>query len=80
MTILFDATRTVKPAARTFGRGILPTVAARRVPSGPSAADRAWAASELNRDSEVYEVVRPGYDVQAAETAAVDRLARGLCC
>src|SRR4051812_22915123 len=55
MTTIFDPTRNVKPTApASFGRGLVPAHSPRFV---PSAADLAWAASELNRDSRDYDVV-----------------------
>ncbi len=75
MTILFDATRTVKPASRPFGSGILS-----RTPRTfePSAADRAWWAQESERLDTARENAR--FDAMAEESAAMDRLEAGLCC
>jgi hypothetical protein len=81
MTILFDTTRTVKAARRTrkpFGAGIAP--AGRPRAAAPTADDRAWWAQESNRDARDYEVIGPGWDVQAELSAARDRLEAGYCC
>lgn len=75
MTILFDGTRSVKAARRTrkpFAAGIAPTA--------PTADDRAWWARESNRDARDYEVIGPGWDVQADLSATMDRLEAGYCC
>lgn len=74
MTILYPARRPVKPA-RPFGAGVLPAVAPRRPAVTP--ADRSWWAAESAR----IEAEREARELEAlaAESAALDRLERGLC-
>lgn len=72
MTTLFDATRPVKTTrpARRFGAGILPTYPVYM--SDHTAADEAWWAAESARMEDAR------IDRQAAESAALDALTRGL--
>ena len=61
----------VKPA-RPFGHGLQ---RGRRLPLGPSAADRRWWA-EQNRD--YHSGPEPDWDAMAEESAALDAHERGL--
>ena len=75
-SILFDATRPVKPAARPFGAGLLPPGPPSR-PFEPSPEDRAWWAAESSP---------PGnraagdarFDAMAAESAALGMMEAGI--
>lgn len=72
MTILFDATRTVKPATtRRFGVGILPPRGAKPY----TQADLDWLTEDNARREE-----NAVFDRLAEESAAMDRLEAGLCC
>lgn len=79
MTILYHPRRSVN-RNRAFGLG-LGRNQADRLPFGPSAADREWAASELNKDSRDYVVVATAedrhFDRLAEEAGATDLLCRG---
>lgn len=75
MTILLDTARTVKPARRTFGRGILASRPTYHAPY--TAADAIWAAENLNAAATDYDVV--DFDVMAADAAAMDRIEAGYC-
>jgi hypothetical protein len=79
MTILFDATRPVK-TTRPFGAGIL-----RPTRFVPSAEDEAWWAANAPSNIEAaqsanWEPPATDWDALADESAAQDRLERGLCC
>lgn len=68
MTILFDATRQVKPATRqSFGRGILP---ARRMRFVPSPEDLQWNAENSPNNRDGYDVIdRAPTDAELEERA-----------
>lgn len=70
MQILFDATAKVKPARRIrrFGAGLLSTGPVHKAEM--TAADRDWAAYNLNADA-------TDYDVLAALSETVDRMSAG---
>lgn len=80
--------RKIARPARPFGEGIFPA-RERRMPF--TAADLAWAAFELNKDTRDYEVLVPGpapisggspdadWDALADEALALARLDMGLC-
>ena len=73
MTILYPAPAPVK-SARRFGAGLLASLPAYR--ADHTAADEAW----LVHDNARREAENRHYDAMAAESAALDRLERGLCC
>jgi hypothetical protein len=89
MTILYPARRNVKPfaAGLILNRPGRPR-GERRMPY--TAADLAWAAYELNKNTQDYEVIpppirggspeadEPDWDAMAAESHATDCLERGL--
>ncbi len=82
MTILFDATKPVKTTRnRPFGLG-LGRYQAERLPIGPSDADRAWAAYELNKDARDYDVLVSAEDLRierlAEEAYQMDLYCRGI--
>jgi hypothetical protein len=74
MTTLFNSAAPVNPT-RPFGAGILP-----RTPRTfePSPEDRVWWAQECERLDTARENAR--FDHMAAESAALERHERGLCC
>ena len=81
MTILYHPGRLVNRNT-TFGLGIAKPARERRLPVGPSAADRAWAAYELNKDCRDYSVDTTAedrrFDRMAADSAEMDRAERGI--
>jgi hypothetical protein len=77
MTIFDSHTRPVK-SARIFALGLSRPGPFDRLPVGPTAADRAWAARVLNASARDYDVVSPDFDRLAAESACVDLMSRGL--
>lgn len=75
MSILFDATRTVKPApARRFGKGLLAARPTYRADF--TTADEAWLVEDNARRAREDAT----FDRAYAESVALDRLERGLCC
>jgi hypothetical protein len=70
-TILYDATRTVKPARR-FGAGLLATRPAYTAPF--TASESAWWAAESAR------VESARFDRLAGESAALDLMEAGISC
>src|SRR5581483_2000543 len=80
--VIFDATRPLVKSARTFGLSLARTGRHDRPPLGPSDADRAWAALNLNRDARDYEVLGltdAVADRLALESALTDVLCRVGC-
>ena len=71
MTILFDATRTVKPA-RPFGRGILRSLPTYRAPYTAAEASM-WAAMSAHLDN-------ARLDRLAGESAALSLMEAGISC
>ena len=76
MTTLFDSKPRVKPARKPFGVGL------NRRFTGPTAEEAAWAAYEMNKDCQDYEVVttdgEQDYDRLAEESENMDRYFRGI--
>lgn len=81
MTTLFDSKPRVKSARKPFGLG-LGRNRADRLPVGPSAADAAWAAHELNKACRDYTVLVTAedrhFDRMAEDAAQMDRIERGI--
>lgn len=81
MSILFDSARPVKSSRRPFGVGIFSRRPVRS-PVGPSEADRAWAAYELNKDCRDYDIIATAEDRRmerlAEESAEMDLVCRGF--
>jgi hypothetical protein len=77
MTILYPTPAPVK-SARPFGHGLYVGRAA-RLPLGPTASDREWAACELNADAADYDVIPPAavLDAMAERSAEMDRYEAG---
>ncbi len=79
MVILLDTHAPVKsPRSRHFGLGLAKPGPFDRLPIGPSAADREWAARVLNASARDYDVASPDFDRLASEAACVEAMSRGL--
>lgn len=79
MTILFDATRRVKPTRKPFGLGLSRDLPRRERPQ-PSAADAAWWAANSPSNTTGYDVLGPAdslIDAAAADALAQSRVDAG---
>lgn len=79
MTILFDATKPVKPARKPFGIGLSRELPRRTRPE-PTAADMQWWAANSPANRTGYDVIGPAdsiIDQTAGEAAALTALEAG---